>query len=614
MQTAREKKLSPADNLKLAAVDCETTGVSWIRDRILGTGIHTSDNRSFYFIDPKEFKKRYKSLIEQGFLFVNHNTKFDWLFLKQHRWIEEDFEYYFDTKTSIPQLIDRPSTNELEHACVFYLKAYPWKDAVHHKNMENEDPSKVREYCILDCQFTVKLAAELINRLAREGQLDFFLTRLMPLDKKLALASYYGIFLDSSAVHNKKREYAEKLADAKNKFRTKYRNIVEPYEQLMLAEKLTAYKTDRGKQRALTNPPQINLSSNQQLLELLTKFAGLPMRGPDGRYSVNKDSLFLNRESPLVQEIIEIRDLEKPIQFFNTWNEVQDNNSRVHTLFNVDIARTGRLSSSGDLNAQQIPTRKDPTIRKVFTATPGHKLIIRDLASIEPRILAHYSHDKTLLQIFMKNQSLYGVSAVKMGLWDGDPETLKKKDKAIYNVAKTIVLGIFYNKGERSLAFDILRDTGLSYSYRDCRGFIDMFMEGFPGFVQLRDQAIRKAESRGYLKNLFGRRVFVSKQNAYMTSLNTLIQSSASDFMCFSQMELSPQIEALGGRLLLFVHDEVIWEVPDASAFVVDKIVDTGIIEFGRKLNLRVPIVTEGGVSTSWGDQRVSWNDVKLHL
>lgn len=574
-------------------------------------GIYAHPNRSWFETDAESFQKVVRQLTREGYLFVNHNIKFDLGFLRHHGWVDDSFDYYFDTRTVIPLLPDRPASSSLEPAAVHYLKVYPWKDSVAHKNMEFEDIERVKEYAIRDCVHTCNLSYELINQLAATGLEDFYFNRLLPLDKELAKASMRGIRIDREFIQVKKEEYARKIAEKTEAFRTKYAGLLQPFETLMLGEKLASYKSEKGKEKALQNPPKINLRSNAQILQLLKDFAGIKMLDPNGKPSVGTDAMFLNSDHEIVRDLMELRDLDKPPEFFEVWETVADQNDRVHTTFNTDIARTGRLSSSGDANVQQIPTRKDPSIRKCFTAAPGHKLVIRDLASIEPRILAHYSQDPGLLEVFHNGWSLYGVIASRIGIWDGDPEKLKKENPVMYSVAKTVTLGVLYGMGARKMAFALRKATGEEFSTGRCLELIEAFFQGFPAVQKLRDQAIRRAESVGYLRNLFGRRVYVPKERAYTTAMNSLIQSSASDFMCFSQLALVPKLDGLGAKLLLLVHDECLWECPDPTAFEVDKQVDLFISDYAKSVGLRVPITTEGGVSVSWGDKRIDWKEAQ---
>ncbi len=590
---------------KLCAIDCETTGLSWYKDQLLGVGVYSGDTHAQYYGEGrfKELINTLSVMSDHGFKFVAHNSKFDWWFLRKADIIKDDFNFYFDTRLARPLLADQTASSRLESMCAHYLKTIPWKDEVTHKNMAHEDPEIVADYCLKDCEETLKLAHLLIEKLQEEGQWEFYAERLLPLDQCLCRASYRGIALDITQVAGQKERYQERLTQALASIRQTYHKYINPFEQLQLERKLSNYKTDKGRDKAKENPPQINLSSSKQLMTLFHTYMGLDIRDANGKPSVSEQAMQLNKDKhPIILDMLRARELSKPIQFFTQWGDYADESNRIHTTFNVDIARTGRLSST-DPNLQQIPVRRDPSIRHCFVASQGMCLVIRDLSQIEPRLIAHYSQDPKLTAVYTDNTTLYGVVACELGLWKGDPNDLKKEDKKLYNVAKTIVLAILYGMGARTMSIRLTLDASADYSVRDCRGFIETFFAAFPRVAELRDATATVAERRGYLRNLFGRHVFVPRERSHRVALNTLIQSSASDFMCFLQLEQQKMIAEFNSHLLLLIHDEEVYEAPESKAFLLDRYLADAATDFGKQLGLRVPIETEGGVYKKWGGE-----------
>lgn len=580
------------------ALDIETTGLNFTKDQILGVGLYPG--RYYHFPqDRDQFVIDLKSLQALGKKIVTHEGRFDWKFLKR---AGIDFDFTFDSKIAVCLLRDRPASSNLESLASFYLKQFTWKSDVQRKNLVYENPERVADYCMQDCKSTWELAPELNKRLEVEGQRDFYFKKLLPLYKMLMRASYQGIKVNTETILEKLKEYEDKLEQSYNYIRTEFDNIIRPFEELQLRAKLSSKKSEKGKQRILNSPPRINFDSSKQLTTLLKDFAGLDPRDRDGKPSTSTDALFYLADNPLVMNLIRCRDISKAMTFFRQWLDVKDDQDFIHSDLNVDIARTGRLSSS-EPNLQQIPVRKDPTIRDCFIARPGHKLIINDLSNIEPRFIAHYSQDPDLVELYKEGWSLYGVAANKMGLWDGDPNILKQENKKLYAVAKTIVLGIFYNAGARKISFTIQKEAQMEYSERQCRGFIQRFFDGFPKIRDLKNQAEKIATQRGYIRNFFGRHVLIPRERAYMTAFNSLIQSSASDYMCFLQFELYKTLPK-EAQLLLLVHDEMIWEVPLAIASDSQTITLDTNRKFWQDLGIRVPIELEGGICDSWGGPR----------
>lgn len=584
---------------KLAVIDIETSGLDFTKNIILGIGIWVGD-KGKYFTDQAEAKRAIDRLISLGYEFAAHNQKFDWKFLAKAGIISHPFRFHYDAKIAVPLLLEKSGSNSLENMASFYNRTLPWKDAVAHKNIINEDPQIVEDYCLKDCEETYKLVQTIVRLLKEQGQYDFYKTRLMPLDSLLCYASYLGVRIDPEEIDRQLLEYEAKIKAKCGAIRTKYIDQFRPFETLQIAAKTAKFKSDKGRKAAEARLSEENLThkalnSPKQLLSLLKDYFGIDMRDRDGEPSTGDDALFLAAKHPIVQDIMEYRDLVKPTQFFEQWKSHSEGDGRIHPEFNVDIARTGRLSCSGP-NLQQIPTRADSNIKNCFVADPGQSFVTKDLSQIEPRFLAHYSQDPKLLQVYREGLSLYGASARELKLWDGHPNELKAKDPLIYNGAKTIVLAILYGMGSRKLSFELEKSAGLKYSVKECRTFIDLFFQQFSGLANLRFHASRRALERGYLTNFFGRRVFVPRERAEMVSMNTLIQSSASDFMAMLQLYQQKDVDQLGAKLLLLIHDEEIYQVEDANAEALNKLLELKAIEFGQTLGIRVPTITEGGI------------------
>lgn len=584
---------------KLAVIDIETSGLNFLTDTILGVGIWVG-SKGKYFTRLDEAASAIGRLQALGYEFAAHNQKFDYKFLAKNRVIPEGFRFHYDSKLAVPLLKDKPGSNSLEVMASFYNQTFPWKDAVAHKNLINEDPEVIADYCLKDCEETYKLVQTITKLLKEQNQYDFYKTCLMPLDHTLCIASYRGVLVDNKEINRQLLDYQTKIKAKCGAIRTKYADQFRPFEVLQIASKTAKFKTDKGRKAAEAKLGEENLTlktlnSPKQLLALLKDYFDIDMRDRDGDPSTGDDALFLAARHPIVRDLMEFRELVKPSQFFEQWKDASQTDGRVHPEFNTDIARTGRLSCSSP-NLQQIPTRGDSNIKKCFISDPGSSFVVKDLSQIEPRFIAHYSQDEKLLEVFREGLSLYGKVAYELQMWKGHPNELKKADPRVYNAAKTIVLAILYNMGSRKLSFQLEKDADMKYSVKECRTFIDLFFQQFEGIARLRHLASRRALEKGYLTNFFGRKVFVPRERAEMVAMNTLIQSSASDFMCMLQLYQAKDIKSLGGELLLLIHDEEIYQVSDNNTEALNKLLELKASQYGEELGIRVPILTEGGV------------------
>lgn len=591
------------------AIDIETTGLDWRNKRLLGMGWYSPAGSGY-----TQSLSDIRNILADSKELIAHNAPFEFQWLNHLGLAVPESHFVFDPKIATALLRDKPTGNALDQLAGYYLGEPSWKDMVDQKNMEEEEPATVAAYCIKDCEMTYRLAQVLSQRLQEEEQHEFYTRRLLPLSMLLARATLRGFNVDPVFLGEKRLEYERLSAKLQADFKEKYRTQIAGFEAVALSKALGKLKLERAKDRVRSSPPRINLNSPDQTLELLTDFFGARPTDRDGKPSAGKDALLaVSKSLPVAKDILAMRSPEKLLQFCDLWIEAIKPDNRVHSNFNVDRARTGRLSAGGNseagakkggeptLNIQNVPTRTDKSIRKCFIPSPGNLLVVKDLSQIEPRLIAHYSKDRELSRVFTDDVSLYGLSAVKIGLWDGDPNKLKEANKAVYNAAKTIVLGILYGMGGRSLSQHLFLQNDLEYSPSQCQEFISRLWKGFPGLRALNEASIKRATERGFLINLFGRKAYVPKGKEHMTAMNTLIQGSASDFMCFLQLFQRPALSLMGGSLVALVHDEQIWEFPADRAFEASRLMDKFCVTFASKAGIRVPVLLEGGVRETWG-------------
>ncbi len=283
--------------------------------------------------------------------------------------------------------------------------------------------------------------------------------------------------------------------------------------------------------------------------------------------------------------------------------QVNRRTGRVHTSFSLAATTTGRLSSS-DPNLQNIPIRTEDgrKIRDAFVAEAGHVLVAADYSQIELRILAHKADLPTMKQAFADGVDIHALTASEMfgvPIADMDPQTRRK--------AKAINFGIIYGISAFGLA------NNLSISRGEAKDYIDSYFEKFPGIKAYMDAAKAEAREYGYVKTIFGRKCHIKgikdrnaahRGFAERQAINAPIQGAASDVMRRAMIRMPDAIMPIeGARLLLQVHDELVFEVPEARAddlIAVAKTVMEGAAMPAVKLS--VPLVVDAHAALNWND------------
>ncbi|MEX0979457.1 MAG: DNA polymerase I, partial [Gemmatimonadota bacterium] len=348
---------------------------------------------------------------------------------------------------------------------------------------------------------------------------------------------------------------------------------------------------------------EFNLNSTIQLREILFEKQGLPVirktkTGPSTDVSVLEELAEQGHEIP--RRMMEYRQLEK---LRGTYVDalpklVNPRTRRLHTSFNQTVAATGRLSSS-DPNLQNIPIRTElgREIRKGFVPEEGHVFFGADYSQIELRILAHFSGDEAFVTAFREGIDVHRQTASVIFDVPIDEVTAEMRARA-----KTINFGTLYGQGEFSLA----RQLGISRE--EAGDFIAEYFRRFSGVRRFLDEQVELAKEQGYVETLSGRRRYVPelqsrnwnvRQFGERVAQNTPIQGTAADMIKIAMISVDAALEAgeAPGRLLLQVHDELVFEVPEAEveplrAMVTEKM--EGAME------LDVPLAVDWGVGKTW--------------
>jgi DNA polymerase-1 len=352
---------------------------------------------------------------------------------------------------------------------------------------------------------------------------------------------------------------------------------------------------------------EFNINSPKQLSEILFDKLQLPVlkrtgtsRAPSTAVEVLEE-LALAHELP--KQILEWRALMK---LKGTYIDalpqlVNPDTGRVHTCFNQAVAATGRLSSS-DPNLQNIPIRTalGREIRRAFIADPGHVLISADYSQIEFRVLAHLSGEPVLVDAFREGADFHERTALKIFGADStrDPHELR-------SIAKMVNYALLYGKS----AFTLSKDIGITQ--QAAQEFIDAYFAGFPRVRDFIDRTLDEARASGVVKTMFGRRRLVPELNsrngqirmaAERVAVNLPIQGSAADIMKRAMIDVhAALVSQPDARMILTVHDELLFEVPKGRA---DEIAATVRDRMQKAVALNVPLTVDVGIGDNWKDAK----------
>jgi DNA polymerase-1 len=350
---------------------------------------------------------------------------------------------------------------------------------------------------------------------------------------------------------------------------------------------------------------EFNPNSPRQLATVLFEKLGLkPLRKTKTGYSTDEDTLTqLATQHELPAHILTCRTLTKlKSTYVDSLREMVDpQTGRVHTSLNQTVAATGRLSST-EPNLQNIPVKGEfgLRIREAFVAGPGHRLLSGDYSQIEPRILAHLSKDERLLAVFSSGEDIHTATAVDIFNLASNQITREMR-----RIAKTVVFGILYGISPFGLS------QTLGVSQQDAKKYIDAYFARYAGVKRFLDQTIEDARGRGYVTTILGRRRPIpelSSPDATQRSfgermaVNSPIQGSAADLIKMAMIAVSRRLQAdmPATKMLLQVHDELIFETPEQDLEAAKQLVKSEMEETGARLGLTVPLKVDLGVGRNW--------------
>jgi DNA polymerase-1 len=349
---------------------------------------------------------------------------------------------------------------------------------------------------------------------------------------------------------------------------------------------------------------EFTIGSPQQLAEILFVKLGLSKkrRGKTGFSTDARVLQAIRGEHEIIQKVEDWRELSKlKSTYLDALPELIDaRTGRLHTTFNQTATTTGRLSSTNP-NLQNVPVRTElgREIRSCFVAEPGHKLISADYSQVELRVLAHIAGEDVLKEIFRRGEDVHTATAGT--ILRTEPENV---DAGTRSKAKMVNYGIVYGLSAYGLA------DRLQIPQDEAQEFIDRYLDGFPKVKEFIETTIARAREEGHVATLFGRirripelraRQWTTRSLGERLAVNTVIQGTAADILKVAMLRCRDALADMDTRLVLTVHDELLFEAPDAE---VERAKEIVVREMANAYELDPPLEVDVGVGVNWTDAK----------
>lgn len=352
---------------------------------------------------------------------------------------------------------------------------------------------------------------------------------------------------------------------------------------------------------------EFNPASPQQLAEILFNVLELPTkgikRGKTGYSTAAPELEKLRGTHPIIEHIEDFREYSKLLStYVDVLPKLADEDGRIHTTYNQAVTSTGRLSST-EPNLQNIPIRTEAgrRIRKAFIAEDGFQLLSCDYSQIELRIAAALAKDERMLDAFARGDDVHTATAA--AIWHIGTDEVTKEQRRI---AKAINFGLIFGQGPQGLA------QTADISYADAKKFIAAYFEAHKGIKRYMDETKLLARKLGYVETFFGRRRYIPeihsslhqlRAQAERMAINMPVQGTDADIMKLAMIKLHEELPSVSQktRMLLQVHDELVFEVPDRELSKVASFAKETMEQIEK---IGVPIVVETKAGRNWEDMK----------
>ncbi|WP_417361492.1 DNA polymerase I [Gallaecimonas pentaromativorans] len=585
--------ITKLEKAALFAFDTETTALDYMVADLVGFSVALADGEAAYIpfghslldetpqLDRSQVLDAFRALLESDqHKKVGQNLKYDMSVLANHgitlRGIAFDtmLESYVFNSVAGRHDMDSLSLKYLSH------KAISFEDiagkGAKQLTFDQVAIADAAVYAAEDADVTFRLHQHLWPKLEQDASLKSVLCDIeLPLVPVLSRMERNGVLIDKTLLAKQSEELAERIA------------ALEQQAFEIAGE-------------------EFNLGSPKQLQAILFDKMGIkPLKKtPSGVPSVAEEVLQeLAHDYPLPKVIIEYRGLAK---LKSTYTDklpllIHDKTGRVHTSYHQAVTATGRLSSS-DPNLQNIPVRTEEgrRIRQAFVAPKGRVLLAADYSQIELRIMAHLSSDKGLLDAFAQGKDIHAATAAEVFGVELDTVTSEQRRRA-----KAINFGLIYGMS----AFGLARQ--LDIGRNEAQGYMNTYFERYPGVLEYMESTRQKAEEKGYVETLFGRRLYLPeikarnqarKKAAERAAINAPMQGTAADIIKKAMIAVDAWVTQEAAdkvKLLMQVHDELVLEV---DADIAEQAGAKVSQLMQQAAELKVPLVVEPGMGATWDE------------
>ncbi len=587
-ESAFDELLSRISSAKTLVFDLETTSINAMSAQLVGISLATSPGEASYIpvghvgwgtvkqLPLEQVIERMKPVFEDNDLDkIAHNGKYDITVLNEYGVRVNNLA--FDTMIAAYLLSEQSLGLKALSFSRLGIEMTPIDELIgsgkNQLSMSQVEIAKVADYACADADITLRLSELFGPELQKMDLWKLFTEVEMPLVPVLIDMERSGVGLDTDLLREMSRNLGEQL----------------------LKLEAEIYK-DAGH--------QFNINSPKQLGSVLFEELGLPAgQKKKSGYSTAAPILEgLRGAHPIIESILDFRQLSK---LKSTYIDalpgmINPKTGRLHTSFNQTRTTTGRLSSS-DPNLQNIPVRGElgKQVRQAFIAPSGSGLLSGDYSQIDLRSLAHLSRDANLVQAFKDDEDIHSATASRLYGVDSSKVTTDMR-----NFAKTVNFGVIYGMSDYGLE----QATGLSRE--ESTKFIADYFEKYPGIKEYLELTKQQAREKGYVQTLLGRRRSIPEINsanrqvreaAERMAINMPVQGTSADIIKVAMVKLHEEMKKrhLESKMLLQVHDELLFEVPEGESGEMGKIVPE--IMSGA-LELSIPLKVDINSGKNWAE------------
>ena len=586
-EVSLEKWLKKIETAQLTALDTETTGLDALVAELVGISLSVKPGEACYIplahrngevqLDRNSVLAKLKPWLEsRTHLKVGQNLKYDAHIFANYGITLNGIA--FDTllesyvlESHLPHNMDSLAERHLGMKTIRYEEVCG--KGVHQIGFDQVDLQIATGYAAEDADITLRLHSELWPQIQENQGLLYVYEQIeMPAMRVLGIMERNGIRIDSALLAKQGQQVGKRLLELE------------------------------GEIHQLARQP-FNIQSPKQIAEILFGQLELPVikKTPSGAPSTDEEVLQkLAEDYPLPARILDYRSLAK---LMSTYIEklprmADPKTGRVHTNFSQATAVTGRLASS-DPNLQNIPVRTEEgrRIREAFVPADGCKLLSADYSQIELRIMAHIAEDENLLTAFREGKDVHQATAAEIfGI------ALDEVSSEQRRYAKVINFGLIYGMS----AFGLAGNLGIERSA--AQNYIAKYFDRYPGVAQYMEHTRLEARENGYVETVFGRRLWLPeikgsngprRQGAERAAINAPMQGTAADLIKLAMIAVEDWLEKeqLQTKLLLQVHDELVFDVPlDEIELLQAKL--PGLM--CNVAELKVPLVVSIGIGDNW--------------